>query len=96
VTGVSKARGHEARGAGDAEAAEIEQIAVQLAAIADAFSMYTSMLERFRIASQPEPGLPPPPPRPLATIAEEERLLLSWRVALRSSIQKLITVVEAE
>jgi hypothetical protein len=96
VTSVSKARGQETRIAGDAEAAQAEEIAVQLAAIADAFSMYTSMLERFRIASQPEPGLPPPPPQPLAAIADNERLLLSCRAALRSSIQELIIALEID
>jgi hypothetical protein len=96
VTSVSKARSQETQSAGNAEAARTEEIAMQLAAIADAFSMYAGMLERSRIASQPEPGLPPPPPRPLATVADDERLLLSCRAALRCSIQELISALEID
>jgi hypothetical protein len=95
VTGLSRARSQEMQTDGEAEAAQTKEIATQLAAVTDAFSMYASMLERFRIASQPEPGLPPPP-RPLAVIADDERLLLNCRSALRRSIQELITALETD
>ncbi len=95
VTDVSRARSQETQTAGDAEAAQTREIATQLAAVADAFSMYASMLERFRIASQPEPGLPPAP-RPLAVIADDERLLLNCRAVLRRSIQEMITALETD
>jgi hypothetical protein len=75
------------------EAAQIEEIAAQLAAVSDAFHMYASNLERFRSADEPGPGQPP---RPLAAVAEEERLLLGWRVGLRGSIQQLMTVLQTE
>ncbi len=95
MTGVSRARSQETQTAGDAEAAQTREIATQLGAIADAFSMYARILERFRIASQPEPGLPSPP-RPLTVIADDERLLLNCRSALRRSIQELITALETD
>lgn len=95
VTGISRARSQATQTVGNAEAAQITEIAMQLAAVADAFSMYASMLKRFRIASQPEPGLPPPS-QSLTVVADDERLMLKCRAALRTSIQELITALEAD
>lgn len=90
---VGKARRSGAEVAREDEAAQIDELATQLAAVADAFHMYVSNLERFRRTNESEPGHPP---RPLAAVAEEERLLLGWRASLRDSIQQLIAVVRTE
>jgi hypothetical protein len=55
--------------------------------------MYVSNLERFRRTNEAEVGQPS---RPLAAVAEEERLLLGWRASLRDSIQQLIAIVRTE
>jgi hypothetical protein len=57
--------------------------------------MYASMLERFRITGEAAMALPSQP-LSLAVVAEDERVLLSCRAALRSSIQQLITVLQAD
>jgi hypothetical protein len=96
VKDVSRARGHGMETADGAEArAQAGEIATQLAAIADAFSMYTRVLERSRIVHPVEPGLPPTPPSLVAT-ADDEKLLLACRAALRRSMEELIITVEAD
>jgi hypothetical protein len=75
------------------EAAELVQWATQLAAVSDAFRLYESMLEKARSAHGAEPGQQG---RPLAAAAEEEQLLLGWRMSLRASIQQLIAVLRSE
>jgi hypothetical protein len=95
VKGISTVRSPANWSAGDAEAAQASEIATQLAAVADAFAMYASMLEKSRIANHAEPGLAPTP-RPLAAVADDERLLLNCRVALRRSMQELIAAVAAD
>jgi len=77
----------------DDEAAEIEQWATQLAAVSDAFRLYESMLEKYRSGHEAEPGHPA---RSLAAEAEEERLLLGWRLNLRASIQQLIAALRPD
>jgi hypothetical protein len=93
VKAVAKAQKSGEQVSYEDEVGEIENIARQLAAVSDAFRMYASMLERFRSTNDAEPGQPP---RPLAAVAEEERLLLGWRTSLRSSIQQLIAVLRSE
>jgi hypothetical protein len=97
LTGCAKAVGKARRSgvevAREDEAAQVDELATQLATVADAFHMYVSNLERFRRTSEADLGQPS---RPLAAIAEEERLLLGWRASLRDSIQQLIAVVRAE
>jgi hypothetical protein len=68
------------------------EIAARIAAVVDAFQMYASMLERFRSTSQT--GVLPSQPLSLAVVAEDERVLLSCRAALRSSIQQLIATLQ--
>jgi len=75
------------------EAAQIEELATQLAAVSDAFRLYASMLEKSRSANEAEQGQPA---HSLAAAAEEERLLLSWRRSLRASIQQLITGLQSD
>ena len=70
------------------------EIAARIAAVVDAFQMYASMLERFRSASQTAAVLPSQP-LSLAVVADDERVLLSCRAALRSSIQQLITALQS-
>jgi hypothetical protein len=74
--------------------ASVEEIASLLAAVGDAFHLYASMLERFRSA-EAGTGLSPQP-RPLVAVAEDERLLVSCRVALRGSLQQLISVLQTD
>jgi hypothetical protein len=90
---VGKARRSAAEVAHDDEAAQIDELATALAVVADAFHMYVSNLERFRRANEAGLGQPP---RPLAAMAEEEKLLLGWRASLRDSIQELIKTVRTE
>ncbi len=90
---VGKARRSGAEVAREDEAAQVDELATQLAIVADAFHMYVSNLERFRRTNEAELGQPL---RPLAAVAEEERLLLGWRASLRDSIQQLIAAVRPE
>jgi hypothetical protein len=74
------------------EVAHIEEIATGLAVLVDAFHIYASLLERFRSANRPAPGLPPQS-LPLSVVADDERILLSCRAAVRSSMKQLITAM---
>jgi len=96
VKGVSRARDPVTKTADEAEArAQAGEIATQLAAVADAFSLYTRMLEKSGIVNQVEPGLSPTP-QSLAAIADDEKLLLACRAALRRSMEELIIIVAAD
>jgi len=96
VKDVSRARSQGMETADGAETrAQAGEIATQLAAVADAFSMYTRVLEKSRSVHPMEPGLPPAP-QSLTAIADDERLLLACRAALRRSMEELIITVEAD
>jgi hypothetical protein len=69
------------------EVAHIEEIAAGIDALVDAFHIYVSLLESFRRADKPARS------RPLAAIADDEKTLLSYRVAVRSSIKRLIAAL---
>lgn len=71
------------------------EIAARIAAVVDAFQMYASMLERSRITSQTVATGPSQPPS-LAIVADDERVLLSCRAALRSSMQQLIISLQSD
>lgn len=81
-------------GRGD-EVAHVEGLAARVTAVVDAFHMYASMLERFRKTHQTA-MVPPPQSQPLAAIADDERILLSCRAALRRSMQQLIAALQAD
>lgn len=91
VKSVSYMRG---RTTDAAEAAWTENITARLASVADAFSLYMRTLQVSRAAQQAT-GVSPPASRTLAEVAEEERLLLAYRSALRQSLHDLISVVAA-
>jgi hypothetical protein len=71
------------------EMAHVEGLEARVTAVVDAFQIYASMLERFRWTHQTQP-------RPLAVVADDERVLLSCRGALRRSIQQLIVALQAD
>jgi hypothetical protein len=74
------------------EVAHIEEIAAGIYGLVDAFHIYVSLLERFRAADKPTPVMPARS-HPLSAIADDERALLSCRIAVRSSIKQLIAAL---
>jgi hypothetical protein len=86
VAAVYQARSVEALAAHSDEKVHVEQVARKMAAVVDAFHIYAGMLERFRQADQPELS---PQLRPLAAVADDERVLLSCRAAVRNCLQQL-------
>lgn len=95
VKAVEEARELEALVVQRDEVDHVEEIAESIAAVVDAFHMYASVLEKFRNANRTAIGLPSQS-EPLAAIAEDERVLLSCRAALRESMQHLIATVRAD
>jgi hypothetical protein len=73
--------------------AYVEKIKAKLAALADAFHMYASLLERSRSADEPTLGKTGQT-QSLAEIADDERVLLACRTATRKAIQQLITALQ--
>jgi hypothetical protein len=89
VTAVHKALSLEALTVHSDERVHVEQVAAKIARVVDAFHIYAGMLERFRQADEMElPQL-----RPLAAVAEDERVLLACRVAVRRSLQQLFAAL---
>lgn len=86
VASVHQARGLEALAAHSDEKVHVEEVAARIAGVVDAFHIYASMLERFRQGE--EPGLLLQS-RPLAAVADDQRVLLSCRAAVRNSLQQL-------
>jgi hypothetical protein len=73
----------------------VEKLKARLAALADAFHMYTSLLERSRSADEPtlaEAGRT----QSLVEIADDERMLLTCRAATRRAIQQFITTLQVD
>jgi hypothetical protein len=77
------------------EIARVEGLAARVTGVVDAFHMYASMLERFRKIHEAM-EVPPLSPQPLAAVADDERVLLSCRAALRRAMQQLIAAIEAD
>jgi hypothetical protein len=92
VEAVDEARRLEALTGRGGEIARVEELAARVTAVVDAFQLYASMLERFRWIHQVR-TLPPPP---LAAVADDERVLLSCRGALRRTMQQLIAALQAD
>jgi hypothetical protein len=91
---VDEARRLEALTAPSDEASpDLEKVAAKIAAVVDAFHMYGSMLKRFRSSDQA--AMVPTQSRPLAAVADDERVLLSCRATLRESMQQLIASLQA-
>jgi hypothetical protein len=72
--------------------AQLDDIATRLAQVVDDFHIYASMLERFQRANRRIVGESAQSPA-LSAIAEDERLLISCRGALRTSIADLTAVL---
>jgi hypothetical protein len=77
----------------DEAAPHVEEVATRIAAVVDTFHIYASMLKRFRSADQT--AVVPPQSRPLAAVADDERLLLGCRATLRESMQQLIAALQS-
>jgi hypothetical protein len=77
------------------EMAHIEEVALGLTAVVDAFQMYASMLERFRSGDEATVGQSAQS-RPLAAVADDERVLLNCRALLRRSMQQLTSALAAD
>jgi hypothetical protein len=92
---IDEARRLEALIGRGGEIAHVEGLAARVTAVVDAFQMYTSMLERFRRTHQAV-MLPPPQSQPLAAVADDERVLLGCRAAVRRSMQQLIAALQAD
>lgn len=95
VEAIYEARRLEALIGQRGEIAHVEGLAARVTAVVDAFQMYASMLERFRWTHQAG-TLPQPQSRPLAAVADDERVLLSCRGTLRRSMQQLIVALQAD
>ena len=95
VEAIDEARRLEALTGRGGEIARVEELTARVTAVVDAFQLYASMLERFRCIHQVG-TLPPPPSLPLAAVADDERVLLSCRGALRRTMQQLITALQAD
>lgn len=91
VTAIDEAERLKASTAHSDQVAHIEQIAAGIATVVDSFHMYASMLERFRNNNDTLTGVPPS--GSLAAVADDERVLLACRAALRRSIQQLIAAL---
>ena len=94
VTAVDKAQRSEALIAHGDKRAHVTEIAAGIAPVVDALHMYGSMLERLRSISQVMMGSPHP--GSLAAAADDERVLLSCRAALRTSLQQLTAALQAD
>jgi hypothetical protein len=77
------------------EMVHVETMTARVAAVVDALQLYASMLERSRRAHPPEAPAEPRP-RPLSDAADDERVLLSCRGTLRSSMQQLLAALESD
>jgi hypothetical protein len=95
VAAIDEARRLEALIGRGGEIARVDGLAARVAAVVDAFQMYASMLERFRWIQQAS-MLPPLRPRPLAAVADDERVLLGCRGALRLTLEQLIAALQAD
>jgi hypothetical protein len=95
VKAVEEARRLEALIVQSDEVDQVEEIAESIAAVVDDFHMYASVLEKFRKANRTAIRLPSQS-EPLAAVADDERVLLSCRAALRGSMQHLIATVRAD
>jgi hypothetical protein len=76
------------------EVAHVEEMATGMAAVVDSFQIYASMLERFRSADEAASGQSQP--GSLAAVADDERVLLSCRVALKRSMQQLVGALQED
>jgi hypothetical protein len=92
VRSIHKAQALETLTAHSDERAHLQEVAARIAAVVDAFHIYASMLERFRSDAEPAPG-ELPSARPLTALAEDEKVLLSCRAAVRKSMQQLFTAL---
>ena len=92
ITAIDEAQRLKALIAHSDEVAHVEEIAAGMAGVVDSFHMYASMLERFRGTKDAAAGLPTQS-APLAAVADDERVLLTCRAALRRSIQQLISAL---
>jgi hypothetical protein len=75
--------------------AQLDDIATRLAQVVDDFHIYASMLERFQHSNRRIVG-ESAQSRALSSIAEDERLLISCRGALRASIAGLTAVLRQD
>jgi hypothetical protein len=91
VTALDTAQRSEALVSRSDELAQITDIAVKMRSVVDAFQMYGSMHDRLRNASQVTIGSSSV--RSLADLADDERVLLNCRAALRESVQELIAAL---
>ena len=74
------------------EAAHVDEVALKVVGLVDAFHLYAGMLGTFRSVheasgSEPQPG-------PLIAAADDERVLLKCRAELRKSMQHLIGALQ--
>jgi hypothetical protein len=92
VTSIHKAQALETLTAHSDERAHLQEVAARIAAVVDAFHIYASMLERFRNNAEPAPG-ELPSARSLTALAEDEKVLLTCRAAVRKSMQQLYTAL---
>lgn len=95
VKAVEEARSLQALISQSEEVDQVEEIAESIAAVVDAFHMYSTMLEKFRNANRTGIRLPSQS-EPLAAVADDERVLLSCRAALRGSMQHLVATVRVD
>lgn len=89
VTAINEAQKSGTPIARSDEVAHVEEMAAGMAAIVDTFQIYGSMLERFRCTNDAVSGLSQS--GSLGAVADDERVLLSCRVALRRSMKQLIS-----
>jgi hypothetical protein len=92
VTAIDEAQRLEVLIAHSDEVAHVAEIAAGIATVVDSFHMYASMLERFRGIKDAATGLPTQS-GPLAAVADDERVLITCRAALRRSMQQLMAAL---
>lgn len=92
VTAIDEAQRLKALITHSDEVANVEEMAAGMASVVDSFHMYASLLERFRGTKDAATGLAKQS-EPLAAVADDQRVLLACRAALRRSMQQLISAL---
>jgi hypothetical protein len=91
VRALTEAQGLRAQIARSDEIAHVEEMATGMVGVVDTFQIYASMLERFRCADETAS-----PSGPLAAAADDERVLLNCRAALRKSMQQVMAALRVD